>query len=108
MNRVLRAQQAPAYLGMSRRVFDQFVKPYVPRFPIGRQGVGYDRQDLDAWLDEYKSRYGRTAVQALEENTCPSSEPAPSTCLGSTNGKPAVSGSATSTKALAHVKKRKR
>lgn len=63
--RVIRAKDAPRYLGMSRDVFAQDVKPYVTVIPIGKQGIGFDRLELDAWLEHYKHRNGRSAEQTL-------------------------------------------
>ncbi|WP_239142525.1 hypothetical protein [Pseudomonas sp. MIL9] len=51
--RILRAYQAPSYLGMCRDVFNRTVRPYVREFPIGQQGVGFDRIELDQWADAY-------------------------------------------------------
>jgi hypothetical protein len=27
--------------------------------PIGKQGIGFDRLELDAWVEDYKARNGR-------------------------------------------------
>lgn len=51
--RILRAYQAPGYLGMCRDVFNRTVRPYVREFPIGKQGIGFDRIELDEWADAY-------------------------------------------------------
>ncbi|WP_243753551.1 hypothetical protein [Pseudomonas koreensis] len=51
--RVIRAKQAPGYLGMCRDVFNKVVRPYVREFPVGAQGVGFDRVELDKWADVY-------------------------------------------------------
>lgn len=51
--RILRAYQAPGYLGMCRDVFNKTVRPYVREFPIGQQGIGFDRIELDQWTDAY-------------------------------------------------------
>ncbi|WP_328328748.1 hypothetical protein [Pseudomonas guariconensis] len=51
--RILRAGKAPAYLGMSRAEFNKTVRPYVSEFPIGERGIGFDRQELDAWATDY-------------------------------------------------------
>lgn len=51
--RILRASQAPTYLGMCRDEFNKTVRPNVREFPIGKQGVGFDRVELDAWADAY-------------------------------------------------------
>ncbi|MCQ1989568.1 hypothetical protein NNX13_06765 [Pseudomonas sp. Eb3] len=51
--RFLRAKDAPGYLGMHKDEFKITVRPYVREFPIGKQGVGFDRLELDAWADAY-------------------------------------------------------
>jgi hypothetical protein len=53
--RIVRAKHAPGYLGMCRDVFNKTVRPYVREFPIGEQGIGFDRLELDAWADTYIS-----------------------------------------------------
>jgi predicted DNA-binding transcriptional regulator AlpA len=57
--RLIRLRDAPRYLGMDRNRFNAEVRPYVTEIPIGTQGVAFDRLDLDAWVDQYKSRNGR-------------------------------------------------
>jgi hypothetical protein len=44
---------------MDRNKFQTLVRPYVTAIPLGKQAVGYDRLDLDAWFEDYKSRNGR-------------------------------------------------
>jgi hypothetical protein len=39
--------------------FNDEVRPYLTEIPIGKQGIGFDRLDLDAWFEDYKSRNGR-------------------------------------------------
>ncbi|KPY25473.1 putative prophage PSSB64-02, Orf63 [Pseudomonas coronafaciens pv. porri] len=51
--RILRANQVHGYLGMCRDEFNKTVRPNVREFPIGKQGVGFDRLELDAWADAY-------------------------------------------------------
>ena len=51
--RVLRMKEAPAYLGMSTRVFNEQVRPFVREFKVGVQGIGFDRKELDGWLLDY-------------------------------------------------------
>ncbi|MDT4806410.1 hypothetical protein FQZ97_392420 [compost metagenome] len=51
--RILRANAAPAYLGMCRTEFNKTVRPHVREFRIGQQGIGFDREELDAWVDAY-------------------------------------------------------
>ncbi len=55
--RFLRAHQAPGYLGMCWDVFNKTVRPYVHEFPIGKQGVGFDRIELDRWADTHIAAY---------------------------------------------------
>lgn len=57
--RLIRLRDAPQYLGMDPNRFNAEVRPYVIEIPIGKQGIGFDRLDLDAWFEDYKSRNGR-------------------------------------------------
>jgi len=57
--RIIRFRDAPFYLGMDRARFNHGVRPHLTEFPIGTQGIGFDRLELDAWVDEYKTRNGR-------------------------------------------------
>ena len=51
--RFIRATAASAYLGMCRAEFKNTVRPYVREIPIGKQGIAFDRRELDAWADAY-------------------------------------------------------
>jgi hypothetical protein len=44
---------------MDRNRFNAEVRPYLIQIPIGRQGIAFDRLELDAWAEEYKQRNGR-------------------------------------------------
>lgn len=57
--RLIRLRDIPHYLGMDPNRFNAEVRPYLIEIPIGKQGIAFDRIDLDAWVDEYKERYGR-------------------------------------------------
>jgi hypothetical protein len=57
--RIVRFRDAPTYLGMDRNRFNAEVRPHLTSIPIGVQGIGFDRLDLDAWVDDYKFRNGR-------------------------------------------------
>jgi hypothetical protein len=57
--RLIRLRDAPRYLGMDPNRFNAEVRPYLVEIPIGKQGIGFDRLDLDAWFEDYKSRNGR-------------------------------------------------
>ena len=59
--RIIRFRDAPAYLGMDRNRFNAEVRPYLTEVPIGAQGIGFDRLELDAWVDDYIARNGRPA-----------------------------------------------
>ncbi|WDH37408.1 hypothetical protein [Pseudomonas chlororaphis] len=51
--RFIRFSDAPGYLGMCKDEFNRTVRPNVREFPIGKQGVGFDRIELDEWADAY-------------------------------------------------------
>ncbi len=57
--RLIRLRDAPYYLGMDRNRFNAEVRRSLTQIPIGKQGVAFDRLDLDAWADDYKRRNGR-------------------------------------------------
>ena len=57
--RIIRFRDAPSYLGMDRNRFNAEVRPYLTEVPIGIQGIGFDRLELDAWFEDYTSRNGR-------------------------------------------------
>jgi hypothetical protein len=57
--RIVRFRDAPSYVGMDRNRFNAEVRPNLTEIPIGRQGIGFDRLELDAWVDDYVSRNGR-------------------------------------------------
>ncbi len=57
--RLIRLRDAPFYLGMDKNRFNAEVRPYVVEIRMGKQGVAFDRFDLDAWVDQYKARNGR-------------------------------------------------
>lgn len=55
--RILRCRAAPSYLGMCKDEFNKTVRPYVREFRIGVQGVGFDRYELDDWVDAYVAKH---------------------------------------------------
>lgn len=65
--RFIRYRDAPAYLGMDRNRFNDEVRAFITVIPIGKQGIAFDRLDLDAWADDYISRNGRPSTQAVGE-----------------------------------------
>ena len=75
--RLLRFRDAPRYLGMDRNRFNAEVRPYLTNIPIGRLGIAFDRLELDAWVDEYKSRNGRRLKASKpEDDVCQRSKAA--------------------------------
>ena len=66
--RFIRYRDAPAYLGMDKNRFDNEVRPSLVELPIGQIGVAFDRLDLDAWADDYKSRMGRQSKKQNKGN----------------------------------------
>lgn len=67
--RVLRFKETPAYLGMDRNRFNAEVRPFVTQIPIGKQGIGFDRLELDAWFENYKNRNGRPSRKEHRDGT---------------------------------------
>jgi hypothetical protein len=61
--RLIRLRDASHYLGMDPNRFNDEVRPKLIEIPIGIQGIAFDRLDLDAWVEEYKSRNGRPGKQ---------------------------------------------
>ncbi|MCP4767927.1 MAG: hypothetical protein GY875_16865 [Gammaproteobacteria bacterium] len=59
--RLIRFRDAPRYLGMDRNRFNAEVRPYLVEIRIGKQGIAFDRLELDAFAEHYISRNGRPA-----------------------------------------------
>ena len=89
--RILRFRDAPGYLGMDRNRFNAEVRPFITEVPIGKQGVGFDRLELDAWFEDYKSRNGRPALKGVQpwdaiEYLASSRGPEPGMSISSSEG----------------------
>ena len=54
--RLIRFKDAPRYLGMDRHCFNREVRPYVVEIRIGKQGIAFDKDDLDDWVIEMKKQ----------------------------------------------------
>lgn len=54
--RLIRMRDAPGYVGMDKRVFNEEVRPQIREIKIGKQGIAFDRLDLDAWVDQHIER----------------------------------------------------
>ena len=50
---VIRMRDAPAYLGMSPRTFNEMVRPCVREVVFGVQGVAFLRDDLEQWAVDF-------------------------------------------------------
>ena len=66
--RIIRLSNAPFYLGMDKNRFNNEVRDFVSEFPIGIQGIGFDRLELDKWIEHYIACNGRPAKYSLEVN----------------------------------------
>lgn len=53
--RLLRFRDDPRYLGMDHNRFSAEFRPRLTVIPIGRQGIAFDRLELDASVDHQKS-----------------------------------------------------
>src|SRR4026207_892506 len=90
--RILRFRDAPRYLGMDRNRFNAEVRPHLTEIPIGKQGIGFDRLELDAWADQYIARNGRPAKSKgvttwdANEYRASSSGPASGTSTSASSG----------------------
>jgi hypothetical protein len=108
--RVLRLRDAPRYLGMDRNRFNAEVRPYVREIRIGRQGVAFDRLELDAWWEQYQSRNGRRLKASKpEDDVCQRSKAAcrvfdRGTASGTSKSAAATHREDGSTKARAHLR----
>ena len=60
--RIIRLRDAATFLGMDRNRFNVEVRPFLMEIPIGKQGIAFDRLELEAWIDEYISRNGRPGL----------------------------------------------
>ena len=71
----------PPIVGMDRNRFNAEVRPHLTEIPIGKQGIGFDRLELDAWVDDYKARNGRPGrskgVKSWDANEYPASSCGP-------------------------------
>ena len=68
--RIIRIKDAPFYLGMDKNRFNAEVRPSLTEMKIGTQGIAFDRLELDAWVDDFKSRLGKSATKKLEKTVC--------------------------------------
>ena len=70
--RFVRLKHAPGYLGMDRHRFNNEVRPHLTEIPIGRQGIAFDRMEMDEFADYYKGACGRPPE--VKEEACQNDE----------------------------------
>jgi len=56
--RFIRLRDAPGYLGMDKNRFNREVRKSLTEIPIGKQGIAFDRLEMDAWAEQYMNRCG--------------------------------------------------
>ncbi len=61
--RMIRLKDAPRYLGMCKNTFNELVRPFVTEIRYGSMSVGFDRLELDAWIEDYIRGNGRLGKQ---------------------------------------------
>jgi len=83
--RIIRLKDAPMYCGMDKNRFNKEVRPYLIEIPIGSQGIGFDRLDLDAWLEQYKESHGRLG-KAIEGGSSWGRKPHQDSSCAATHG----------------------
>jgi hypothetical protein len=62
LSRFVRFRDAPAFFGMNKNLFNREVRPHLTEIRIGRQGRAFDRLEMEASAEEYRSRNGRPAA----------------------------------------------
>ncbi|MEQ1557826.1 MAG: hypothetical protein ABL933_02655 [Methyloglobulus sp.] len=67
--RIIRMRDAPFYLGVNKNFFNSEIRPYLSAIKIGIQGIAFDRNEMDSWVDEYKKFNGKPAIKTLEQKT---------------------------------------
>jgi hypothetical protein len=61
--RLIRLRDAPAFFGMDKNRFNRDVRPHLTEIIIGKQGRAFDRLEMEAAAEDYKSRNGRPAAE---------------------------------------------
>lgn len=68
--RLIRVRDVPFYLGMDKNRFNKEVRPLLTEIKIGKQGIAFDRLELDAWVDELKLNCSKPIQKNMEDNLC--------------------------------------
>ncbi len=66
--RLIRLRDAPGYVGMDKNRFNREVRPALINVPIGKQGIAFDRLELDAWVEQYIACNGRPVSNVKGES----------------------------------------
>ena len=59
MPRLIRLRDAPYFFGMDKNRFNREVRPFLTEIRVGKQGVAFDRLEMEAAAEDYKARTGR-------------------------------------------------
>jgi hypothetical protein len=57
--KIIRLRDVPVYLGTNKNYFNTQIRPYLTEIPIGDIGIGFDRLELDQWVEYTKGASGR-------------------------------------------------
>jgi hypothetical protein len=87
--RFIRLRDAPRFFGMDKNRFNREVRPRLTEIRIGTQGRAFDRLEMEAAAEEYKSRNGIPVAHS--ERRTPAWE------IKERQASPSVVGSGTST-----------
>ena len=60
--RFVRFRDAPRFFGMDKNRFNREIRPHLTEILSGRQGMAFDRLEMEASAEEYRSRNGRPAA----------------------------------------------
>jgi hypothetical protein len=61
--RFIRLRDAPLFFGMDKNRFNREVRPHLTEIRIGTQGRAFDRLEMEAAAEDYKSRNGIPVAQ---------------------------------------------
>lgn len=65
--RVMRPKYASYYLGVDKNRFNTEIRPHLRVIAIGKQGIAFDKVDLDKYVDENMKGVGKPGSQLKEE-----------------------------------------
>ena len=64
--RLIRLKDAPDFFGMDIKRFNREIRPLLTEIRIGCQGRAFDRLEMEALADDYKSRNGRPVAERIQ------------------------------------------